>query len=76
TDPDQHNEVLQFQNARYIGPCEAVWRTLVFNVHMHYPSVSRLDLHLPEEQMVLFQGDMTPAQLRAARDAAASGTKL
>ncbi|KAG2217961.1 hypothetical protein INT45_001395, partial [Circinella minor] len=31
------DEVVQYQNARYIGPCEAVWRTLQFRVHMHYP---------------------------------------
>ena len=43
---------------------------------MHYPSVSRLDLHLPEEQIVRFRGDMTPEELQAARDAAATGTKL
>ena len=73
---EEDNEVFQYQNARYIGPCEAVWRTFEFRVHMHNPTVSRLDLHLPDEQIVRFRADMTPEELQAARDAAASGTKL
>ncbi|KAG2216561.1 hypothetical protein INT45_013570 [Circinella minor] len=70
------DEVVQYQNARYIGPCEAVWRTLQFRVYMHHPMVVRLDIHLPGEQMVTFRSDMTPEELELARDAAATGTKL
>lgn len=33
--------------ARYIGPCEAMWRLLGYKVHQEKPSVQRLDIHLP-----------------------------
>jgi hypothetical protein len=43
---------------------------------MHYPSVTRLDIHLPNEQMVTFTADLTPQQLREARELTQRGTKL
>ena len=70
------DKVVQYQNARYIRPCEAVWWTLQFRVHMHYPMVMRLDIHLPGKQMVMFRNDMTHHELQLACNAAAVGTKL
>lgn len=70
------NEIEWYQNARYIGPCEAVWRTLGFGIHMHYPTVTRLDIHLPGEQMVTFNGNMTQQQLIQRRQSSERGTKL
>ncbi|KAG2215605.1 hypothetical protein INT45_013091 [Circinella minor] len=64
------NEITQYQNARYIGPCEAVWCTLGFLVHMHYPTVIRLNLHLPNDQIVYFRGDMDEQELNRAKEAA------
>ncbi|SAL96239.1 hypothetical protein, partial, partial [Absidia glauca] len=70
------NEIEDFQNARYIGPCEAIWRILKYQVHLHTPPVSRLDLHLPEEQMVRFREDSSPEELRQAAEVALTGTRL
>ncbi|SAM09761.1 hypothetical protein [Absidia glauca] len=70
------DEIQDFQNARYIGPCEAVWRILEFQVHMHSPSVTRPDLHLPGEQMVRFQEGISDEQFRQAVESASTGTKL
>ncbi|SAL95952.1 hypothetical protein [Absidia glauca] len=70
------NEVTQYQNSRYVGPCEAVWRTLRFKIHIHHPTVVRLNLHLPEKQMVRFDAEMTPEQLELARQSCKEGTKL
>ncbi|SAL94718.1 hypothetical protein, partial, partial [Absidia glauca] len=70
------NEVAQYQNSRYVGPCEAVWRTLRFRILMHHPTVSRLDLHLPEQQLVRFDADMSREQLAQAREASRENTKL
>ncbi|KAI8342833.1 hypothetical protein BC941DRAFT_466500 [Chlamydoabsidia padenii] len=55
------NEIEDYQNSRYVGPCEAVWRTLRFPINLHSLTVVRLDLHLPYEQLVQFN-----MRLRAA----------
>ncbi|CAO3601238.1 unnamed protein product [Absidia cylindrospora] len=40
------NEIDNFLNSRYIGPCKTVWRTFAYLIHHHYPSVPRLDIRL------------------------------
>ncbi|KAG2217355.1 hypothetical protein INT45_010287 [Circinella minor] len=62
------DEVTQFQNARYIGPCEAIWRTFEYQVHIHYLYVSRLVLYLPNEQRVVFHSTDLAIGLQAARN--------
>lgn len=45
----------------YLSPCEAVWRIFSFDVHFREPTVERLPLHLPDEQIVVF-GDDDPIE--------------
>ena len=49
-----NDEIERFVNARYISASEAYWRLFEFKIQFKYPPVSKLPLHLPGEQMVLF----------------------
>jgi hypothetical protein len=40
----------------------ASWRLFQFSMHQHYPAVVRLQLHLPNQQMVLFDPEKTDQQ--------------
>ena len=42
---------------RYISASEACWRIFGFSLHAETPSVTRLAVHLPDEQMVTFRND-------------------
>ena len=53
-----NDEVARFQNARYVSASEAYWRLYEFRIAEMYPPVSKLPLHLENEQTVYFQ----PAQ--------------
>ena len=43
-----------YQNARYVGSAEAVWRLFSFGIHDRDPAVVRLAVHLPNGQRVTF----------------------
>ncbi|XP_072066848.1 uncharacterized protein [Arachis hypogaea] len=43
------DEIKQFYDCRYLSACEAVWRTLAYDIHQRWPSVMRLTFHLPKE---------------------------
>ena len=53
-DVEDRDEILQFLDARYVGPCEAVWRILEFPMHGRSHAVQRLPVHLPDKQQVMF----------------------
>lgn len=50
-----NDEVKRYQNARYIGASEAMWRLYDFPVMEKHPSVQKLPLHLENDQTVIFQ---------------------
>ena len=60
------NEVAQFLDGRYIGACEAAWRTFGFSVGDVQPPVQRLDLHLPGEEPITVEADEQVADRAAA----------
>ncbi|XP_072087385.1 uncharacterized protein [Arachis hypogaea] len=35
---------------KYLSACEAVWRTLSYDIHQRWPLMTRLIFHFPEEQ--------------------------
>ncbi|KAL4306363.1 hypothetical protein AHAS_Ahas16G0170800 [Arachis hypogaea] len=43
------DEVQQFVDARWITAPEARWRIFKFNLYQMYPSVERLQIHLPNQ---------------------------
>jgi hypothetical protein len=51
------NEVKQFLDARWLGSCEGVWRLYQFLMHSEKPNVIRLQVHLPDQQLVIFEED-------------------
>ena len=59
--PDQpgqgpgRDEIDEFVQARYVTTSEACWRAFEFSMGALYPSVQRLNVHLPDEQHVLYK---------------------
>ncbi|XP_072084306.1 uncharacterized protein [Arachis hypogaea] len=51
------DEIKQFYDCRYLPACEAVWRTLAYDILQRWPSVMRLTFHLPREQNIIFKDD-------------------
>ncbi len=48
------DEIKKYFNYRYVFVSEAVWRIFKFDMHERFPTVERLQYHLPNQQMVLF----------------------
>ncbi|XP_058746222.1 uncharacterized protein LOC131619101 [Vicia villosa] len=48
------DEVQQYVDARWICAPEAIWRIFRFTLYRLYPSVERLQIHLPERHQVRF----------------------
>ena len=51
---NMNDEIECYELARYISSTEAVWRTLCFDVHTHYPPVEQLAVHVPNQRVVTF----------------------
>ncbi|KAE9612436.1 hypothetical protein Lalb_Chr06g0173051 [Lupinus albus] len=48
------DEIQQYVDARWICAPEALWKIFGFNLYQLYPSVVRLQIHLPNRQQVRF----------------------
>nr|GEW67408.1 hypothetical protein [Tanacetum cinerariifolium] len=58
------DEIKNYLNCRYLAPCEAVWRMLSFDIQYSYPSMMKLNFHLPYQQPITLRGsDNLPALL-------------
>jgi hypothetical protein len=55
---NDHDEIKNFLNARYISASEAYWRILGFNTNKQCPKITRLPVHLEDEQKLFFQDDV------------------
>ena len=55
--PEQRNEVKEFQDCRSIGASEAAFRLFEFPMRRRYPGVIRLPIHLEKQQSVYFHED-------------------
>ena len=56
------DEIQEYLDARYVSACEASWRIFQFSLHHQYPAVQRLQLHLPDEQYVVYDVDAQTGQ--------------
>ena len=60
------NEIEAFLSGRLLSASEAVWRFLGLPLHKEFPPVMRLDIHLPNEQAVVFGVDDDNEDIGAA----------
>jgi hypothetical protein len=44
-------------NCCYVSALEATWRIFKFDMYERFPTVERLQYHLPNQQMVMFDND-------------------
>jgi len=51
------DEIKKYFDYRYVSASEAAWRIFKFDMHECFPTVKRLQYHLPNQQMVLFCDD-------------------
>jgi hypothetical protein len=51
------DEVKLYLDVCYISSCEAHWRLYLFNMQEHVPNVVRLQVHLPDEQAVVWNAE-------------------
>ena len=49
--PEDRDEVSDFLDTRYLGPCEAAWRLFGFELHDEKPGIYRLAVHEPDKQV-------------------------
>ena len=48
------DEVKAYLDSRYVSAMEAAWCIFEFPMHLEYPSVYRLSVHLPDRQLIHF----------------------
>jgi len=58
-----HDEVKAYLDSRYISSVEAAWRLFEFGMHLEWPSVYRLPVHLEDQQSVTYQDDEDAQQV-------------
>jgi hypothetical protein len=51
------DEIKKYLDCHYVSALEAAWRIFKFDMHERFPIVERLQYHLPNMQMVLFDDD-------------------
>jgi hypothetical protein len=51
------DEIKKYLNCRYVFASKAAWRIFKFDMHEWFPTIERLQYHLPNQQMVLFDDD-------------------
>jgi hypothetical protein len=71
--PQVKSEIHDFVDGRYIAPCEAIWRIYGFGMQSHFPTVIRLQLHLPGGFLHVFR-DNEPIEDILARAEEESST--
>jgi hypothetical protein len=46
---ESHDEIKQYLDARYVSASEAMWCLFTFKLHSGFPSITWLQVHLPDE---------------------------
>ena len=59
----QQDEIKQYLDARWLGDAEAIYCLYAYHTHKEWPPVERLPIHLPNEQMAVYD----PARHDAAQ---------
>jgi hypothetical protein len=66
------DEIETYITGRLLSASEAVWRFIGLKMHKEYPSVIRLDVHLPGHQQVIFDPLSDPRDIFEAADRSSS----
>ncbi len=53
----EQDEIQEYIDARYVSALEVVWRIFKMKLHGRFPAVQRLQVHLPNQQTVVFSED-------------------
>jgi hypothetical protein len=61
---NDHDEVKEYIDARYVCPQEAVWRILEYPMYDRSHSICSLPVHLDGEQICYFDENMTEEEIR------------
>ncbi|XP_057455303.1 uncharacterized protein LOC130746629 isoform X1 [Lotus japonicus] len=56
-EPELKDEIKQYYDCRYLTPCEAVWRTFKYYIHVKWPAVLKVTFHLQDNQSICFKDD-------------------
>eukprot|EP00794_Sanderia_malayensis_P002160 gene2160-biopygen1934 len=56
------NEIRQYLNSRYVGPHQAVYKLMQYEMHDKSHTITRLAIHLPDQQPVCFTDPEQAAQ--------------
>jgi len=51
------DEIKKYLDCCYVSASEGTWRIFKFDMHERFPTVERLQYHLPNQQMVMFDDD-------------------
>jgi hypothetical protein len=51
------NEIKKYLDYRYVSALKTAWHIFKFDMHKRFPAVERLQYHLPNQQMVMFDDD-------------------
>src|SRR6202789_2694972 len=54
------DEVKLYLDSRYVSACEGLWRLYEFSMHEEVPNIVRLQVHLPNQQLITWNEDNAP----------------
>jgi hypothetical protein len=60
---ESRNKIKQYLDVWYVSTSKAVWRLFTFKLHDDFSSITRLQVHLPNEQRVVFHENVGIAQV-------------
>ena len=63
------DEIQYYLDCRYVGVCEAFWRLFQYEMHSSSHTIYRLQIHLPDQQLVHYKAGAEHEALERARNA-------
>jgi len=70
------DEIKLYLDSRYVSACESLWRLYQFKMHEESPNIVRLQVHLPNQQLITWNEDETPAVQTVIEEQGAKDTTL
>ena len=66
--PELIDEIAKYVDGRYVTPQEACWRIFHYSLHDNSPAIQRLQLHLENQQQVIFKEGHAEESLENTKD--------